>query len=131
VTNDVTWYSASDIHFNRDQMLFLIEWLPVLESGDWPANPQKSGYIDAPGFRKSHSHRARFETPAQFFAEVTDRLKPAGKDGATLVWEVQHGLTDYEALAPVAKQVLNYISGWRRRRMSFSSWVKQQKYRGK
>jgi hypothetical protein len=128
--DDLEHYSPADIRFSREQMIWLIEWLDVLEDGKWPPDPKETGYIDTPGGSGNKSSRSPFETAAQIFAEVTDRLKQTGEAGVTLVWEIQHGLEVYELLSPPAKRALNYISGWRRRRMDFSSWMRQNRYRG-
>jgi len=120
------WYSPRDIHFTREQMLWLIAWLPVLGEGNWPPEPRETGYTEAPKVQKSRSRKAHFQTPAEYYAEVTYRLKSCGTAGETLVWEVQHGLDVYELLSPPAKQSLNYISGWRRRRRSFPKWCWEQ-----
>lgn len=128
-------YSPRDIFFTREQMIWLIEWLSELEKGNWPPYPRDTGYTEMT--QSSHSHRAPFETAAQFFCEVTARMFPTDENGkiidralheasGVLKWEVQHGLTDYALLCPAAKKALNYISGWRRRKNPYSKW----KYEG-
>ena len=125
------YYKPSEIRFSRPQMLWLIEWLPVLEVGEYPKDPKDSGYTESPHVQTSHSSHAPFETAAQIYAEVTDRLKSTGESGEVLVHEVQHGLDVYELLSPPAKKALNYISGWRRREQSFARFVAQNNYRSK
>jgi len=122
------FYLPREINFSREQMIWLIEWLPTLETGNWPGNPQDTGYTDTAGVQRSHSHHAPFETAAQIYAEVTARLRRTRRSGETLVWEVQHGLADYNLLCPAAKDAINYISGWRRRHVSFSQWQADKKY---
>ena len=134
----VEWYSPVSIRFTREQMIWLIENLELLEEGIFPCDPKDTGYTETPNVQTSRSHRARFETPAQYCAEVTARMYPKDKNGKiidrklheasdVLVWEVQHGLSDYELLSPQAKRALNYISGWSRRETPFSKWCYQQK----
>jgi len=120
------FYSPADIHFTREQMIWLITWLTLLEEGKWPKNPKETGYTETPRVQTSRSHRAPFQTPAEYFSEVTARLKSTRDAGEVLVHEVQHGLDAYELLSPVAKRALNYCSGWRRRQSSFSQWCYDQ-----
>lgn len=122
------YYSPRDITFTREQMIWLIEHLDLLELGDWPPEGRETGYT---GSQKSHSHKAPFETAAQIYVEVSYRLDRTGNDGETLVWEVQNGLNAYALLCPAAKKALNYISGWRRRKMKYRKWINQGRYRGK
>jgi len=135
------WYSPGKIRFQRDEMIWMTENLPLLEEGIWPREPSESGYTETANVQKSRSHKAPFETAAQYFAEVTARMFPKDENGKiiqpalhaacnVLVWEVQHGLNDYELLSPTAKTALNYISGWDRRKMSYSKWKRQRRYRG-
>jgi hypothetical protein len=127
-SSNLEHYSPRDIRFNREQTIWLITWLDVIGDGHWPPDPKETGYVDVPGGSShSHSHRSPFETSAQIYAEVTTRLEQTGDAGVTLVWEVQHGLEVYELLSPPAKRALNYISGWRRRRQSFSQWCYDQR----
>jgi len=108
-------------------MIWLIRSLDLLAEGRWPAEPINTGYTDIPGHKIKT--QAYFVTPVEFHAEVSYRLERTGKAGTTLKWEIQHGLTDYEYLAPEAKMALNYISVWRRRESSFSQWSHDQKKR--
>ena len=124
------WYSPREIFFTREQMLWLLEHLPELETGNWPVNPQGSGYVDLP-LKKSGRQQAYFETPCQFAAEVSWRLDKTGEDGKILYWQVQSGVTEYELLEHEAKEALNYMSGWRRRQTSYSRFNTNRRYREK
>jgi len=124
------YYTPRDIIFSREQMLWLIKWLPYLEDeNSWPPDPQETGYTDAPRVQRSRNYRAPFETPAGFVAEVRCRLKTTGDTGEVLIHEVQHGLESYELLSRPAQRALNYISGWKRRRQAFSQWEAEQHHR--
>lgn len=122
-----SYYSPHRIRYSRAEILWIIEFVLPLEAGEWPPEPiEDSGYIDSPGTRRNS--KAPYETACLITGEVWVRLEMAGEDGGTLVHEVQHGLRYYESLCPAAQTALNYISGWRRRRMGYKSWVRQRKY---
>ncbi len=110
-------------------MIWLIFHLDLLQEGQWPPDPKGSGYIDAPIGKKSGKHKAYFETPCQFAAEVGSRLKTTGEAGEALVDEIIGGIPDYEGLSRPAKRALNYISGWRRRDQSYPEWKADRKRR--
>jgi len=122
------WYEPREIIFSREQMLWLISWLLVLIEGNWPPNPQGSGYTEAPNVQHSRSRHAYFETPCQIAAEVEWRLKRTGIEGKLLVAEIRLGLM-LEELQPESRRALNYISGWRRRKTPYRVWLAKKRYR--
>lgn len=115
-------YRPRDIVFDRQQVLWLIEWLELLQQGSWPPDPRETGYTEAPKVQTSPSTRAPFEGPVQVAAEVTSRLESCGDAGQALRHEVEHGLTAYELLSPPARRALNYCCGVNRRRETFARW---------
>ena len=58
-----TWWAPKDIVFNQEQVEWLLEWLPLLREGKWPAEP--TGYINTARVQRSRSCHASFETPCQ------------------------------------------------------------------
>ena len=120
------FYSPGEIRFAREEMIWLITWLPLLEKGTWPPEFRDSGYTGSHG---SRGHRAPFENASGFAGEVNARLSTTGEAGEALVDEIQSGVTDYEGLSRPAKRALNYISGFRRRRLSYPEWKALQKFR--
>jgi len=74
------WYSPGEIRFTVRQSLWLIRNLGSLQDGHYPA--EVSNYIDTGG-RKSR--KAPFETAADYYAEITDRLERCGIDGLILI----------------------------------------------
>ena len=125
---DTEWYSPGKIRFQREEMIWLISWIDLLSEGVWPPEGKDTGYT---GYQKSQSHKAPFETPVLFAAEVHVRLKTTGEAGEALVDEVQGGIKNYEGLCGPAQRALNYISGYRRRKETYSQWKATQKKRGK
>lgn len=75
------WYSPGQIHFSVKTALWLIRNLGILRGGHWP--PEASNYIDISG-KRSGRHRAPFETPIEYAAEIETRLEKAGIDGLIL-----------------------------------------------
>jgi len=110
-------------------MIFLILNLETLEAGNWPPNPDDSNYIDIPLKSRRHHHEAYFTRPLEMVAEIKVRLETTRDAGEALIDEIQGGITDYGRLSRPAKRALNYISGWRRRRMSFARWCNQREKR--
>lgn len=75
------WYSPGEIRFTVRQTLWLLHNLGTLGSGHWP--PEATNYVDIGG-RKGGSNRAPFQTAAEYYAEITDRLERCGQDGLIL-----------------------------------------------
>ena len=123
---DKDWYSPGEIRYTRGQMLWGILHLSLLEIGDWPPDHKVTGYTGSQGSRNT---KTKFLPAALFYAEITERLKTTGEAGEALVDEVQSGITEYEGLSRPAKRALNYVSGWRRRKQTYSQWKALQKYR--
>ena len=121
-----TWFAPGEIRFTREEMIWLITWLSLLEMGKWPPEHKNSGYSGSHGTR---GHRAPFENPSGFAGEINARLKTTGEAGESLVDEVEGGIEDYEGLSRPAQRALNYISGWRRRRITYPKWKYEQKRR--
>ena len=76
-----TWYSPGEIRFTVREALWLIQNLGSLQYGDWP--PDASNYVDIPGM-KARLKKASFETAAEYYAEITDRMERCGRDGLIL-----------------------------------------------
>jgi hypothetical protein len=122
------WYSPRDIKFCRVQVMWIIKHLPLMREGVWPRHPE--GELASPIVQKPSKHSAYFETPAQIAGEVDYRLNRTGLEGKLLVSEINLGL-DYLELQPEARRALNYVAGWRRKRLAYPEWKRQRKYRGK
>jgi hypothetical protein len=122
------WYSPRDIKFCRQQVIWIIRNLPLMREGIWPRHPE--GELASPIVQKPSKHQAYFETPAQIAGEVDYRLNRTGLEGKLLVSEINLGL-DYLELQPEARRALNYVVGWRRKRLAYPEWKRQRKYRGK
>jgi hypothetical protein len=130
-------YTIHDITFCRYQVQWLIGNFfrsdgddIVLERESWPAPVRETGYTEAPRTSHSISTHAPFERPMQVIGELDHRLKKAGKDGRLLVLEVhleQAYDTTRRSLSSDARAALGYISGWRRKRLSYSRWRTEKK----
>lgn len=133
--NDL-WWAPREIYFTREQVIWLFEHLPAIREGNWP--PRPTSYTE-PNVQKSPSSHAPFETPVQIAAELLVRLENAGQDGAMCKMEYVYG----EPAESIAKhwhlpgwviqrrisRALNYCCGWRRKKMRYPAWRKQNDYR--
>ncbi len=122
------WYSMNEIRFCRPQMLFLIENMELLIDGHYPVDPYVSGYVGG-GFARLRA-AAPYERADQLAGEVQARLwvdGRTGEAGEALVDEVQNQhIRNYNELSRPAQRVINFISGWRRRRQTYSEWKADQ-----
>ena len=116
------WYAPSEIKFRKEHVLFLIEHIDLLRSGQWPPECKNTGYI---GTNSQKSFHAPFETPALFAAEIDYRLGRCGLAGQLLEAKVK---AQYLWLEREANQALMYCCGWKRRDRSFADWKKDRNY---
>lgn len=124
------YYAISQIRYCRPQLFFLIENLDLLQDGIYPDAHIETGYTDNvdPCVQRQVSHGTGFVDAALIYADVSSRLRACRRDGQTLEHEIKIVHLDYyEILSPAAKSALNYISGWRRRKMRYSVWLAKQK----
>ena len=113
------YFSYREIRFCRVQMIFLIEHIVELGEGSWPSSPDSSSYVDLPIRSRQFNDDAYFTKPTEILAEVMIRLNRTGEDGSVLMEEIHSGLTERYLLSSEARKALNYISGWRRREVSY------------
>ena len=122
------WYSPVSIRYTREQVLFILENKEILKEGLWPPEPRETGYTDE-GNHPVSCH-APFETACMIIAEVEARLKSCGDAGEALEDEALCiELVDY--LSRPARRALNYVSGFRRRRQTYSRWCWEQEQKKK
>jgi len=134
----IEWYLPRDIIFNLEQVKWLLSWLYVMVEGNWPADPQGSGYTDIASVQKSRSSHAPFEVACQIAAELEARLKMTGRDGEMLrahycdCW-------DYDRIASLSgidiNQVIRrknsalwYCVGRKRKRITYKDFKKRGHY---
>uniref|UniRef100_A0A6M3KJH4 Uncharacterized protein n=1 Tax=viral metagenome TaxID=1070528 RepID=A0A6M3KJH4_9ZZZZ len=116
------FYTVNEIQYCRRQVLWLIEHQEIKE-GKWPTECLETGYTGGPS--KRVSYKASFETPLQVIAELDYRLERTGIAGRLLNAKVIAGLNlDHESVS-----ALHYVTGWRRKLLSFKAWRKQFTYR--
>ena len=129
------WYLPREIVFNKDQMKWIIEHLPELREGQWPVNPRATGYVDES--TKTRKRSAYFETPCQIASEADSRMGKCGLDGlmieALYCWGedndklCRYFKIDEDELMARCRRVLNYISGWKRKRRSYEEFCGHKK----
>lgn len=124
---DDTWFSPASIKFSRSQIIWVITYMELIETGSWPSDFKYTGYT---GGKKSRRFGpAYFEAPLCISAEVKKRLELTKKDGTILYWQIQSGITRFEELEPEAQMALNFISLFDfRKRPKYFEWKKWRKY---
>ena len=125
------WYSYGEFQFRRDEILWALRNADLMREGKWPPQNIPTGYIDPGIRRKGVKREPAFVKPAIIMAEIDWRIKLTGVDGLhidakLLLAEVEAG---YERFSEEAWGVLNYISGNKKRLMSYPDWKKQRRYR--
>jgi hypothetical protein len=122
-----TWYSYAEISFTREQVFwFILPHRRELGDGRWPPRPG-SDYVDTGG--PGQREYAPFEAAVSVIAEVKARLEGTGEAGEALLGEVDAGIEEIGLLSRPARRALDYISGWKRRRISYSLWKWRQEHR--
>ena len=138
MTNYSKWYSPREINFEREQMEgFILPNLYALRIGEYPPECPETGYtgIDTAAIRRQHSGQASYARACEIAAEVGARLNMCGKysriiyrlnceEGNSqekLAQEFNLHPDDFDVLWD---KLLIYISGWRRKRITFKRWVK-------
>lgn len=113
---DAVWYPPKAIVYCRPQVLWYLEHADIFRDGKWVPESRVSSYTDL-GIR-SRMVKIPKQLAEQFAAEIDSRLKKCGIEGKLLEMEVQL----QREFSPSSWKVLNYISGWRRKKMSFQKW---------
>jgi hypothetical protein len=67
---------------------------------------------------------------SDLIAEFELRLAKTGRDGITLIHESRIlGVYEYHHLSPPARDAVNYIAGKKRKKLTYSQWLADRKYR--
>lgn len=137
MTNYNKWLKPSEINFSREQMEgFILPNLYILRIGEYPPECAETGYtgIDAAAIQHKHGNTAYFTLACGIAAEVGARLNQCGRYSRIIyVLNCETGGSQ-EKLAREFKlhpdefnilwdKLLIYISGWRRKRISFGRWL--------
>jgi len=133
-----SWLAPKDINFSREQMEnFLLPNLAMLSSGELPPEEVDTGYtgIDSAAIQRQHSGQASYARACEIAAEIGARINGCGKYARIiytlnceegnhpdkLAQEFNLHPDDFNVLWD---KLLIYISGWRRKRVTFKRWVK-------
>ena len=119
----VSWFHYGEIRWCVFQVLFIIEHSVTLWAGNWPTNPEGSGYID-PGIKTGYSSEGYYIKPVGILGEVEYRRKRTGTDGKLLKEQVENG-KDITMLEPESRSALMYIKGWRRKKINYKRWLRE------
>ena len=134
------WYSPHAVtRYTKAQVKFLIPYLPMLRSGDYPRNPKETGYTDPAIKQKQISHIPKFETPAIIAAELDIRIQAAGADGLMMeflyafepddeIFIIDHMAQclnlERKEVTQRIRNALYYVSGERRKTGGYSQYVR-------
>jgi hypothetical protein len=136
------WYSAGEINFKTEQIIWILENLAVFRLGIYPRRPDT---VDSAGIiwsgRAGTQRGAGFERACDITAEIEVRLKMTGFDGflleAVYSWQkddvelaVVLGM-DFGDLQRRINRALKYVSGYRRKKYSYKEYVGHRKVRVK
>jgi hypothetical protein len=148
------WYSPGEIHYTREQCAFIIR--DAFEG--WPDGDTGQKYATLSGKRVNKqvdstlslaqgAPRLPGTAGRDNISEVEARLARCGPWADVLTGELRGklfkevDLSEYwnpetetgfsEYLSQPARDVLNYISGWNRRKMNFVQWRADRDYRRK
>lgn len=142
-----SWYSYAVFRFARDQVFWALqnrisfdngEWPPCIGEfitdeydrtrGKWVEVVKQASTYEAPLGKKQVKREAYFIKPATVIAEIDKRLETTREAGEALLDEIDAGEMDIDRLSRPARRALNYISGWKRRKLPYSLWKAQKKY---
>ncbi len=122
-----THYSPGQIKWTREQVIWILKWSELFESGKYPPDFSKeTGYIGGKG--KAKGFHAPFETPKLIFAELALRIARTNPDGYFLsqVYSSEDQLAEMDRIARAfnldinevsarVERALKYVTGWCRR----------------
>jgi hypothetical protein len=118
------WFSYGEIRWCAQQVFWLLKYADELQIG-WLAPDATS----CPGARgKVINTEAAFVNARIVMGELNYRLGRTGLKGRLLTEECKNR-EEMDDLSNEAKEALYYVSGWRRRDLSFNGWLKQRRYR--
>jgi hypothetical protein len=132
------WYSPSSVtSFKRQQVIWLISILNILQLGEFPPNPKESGYDESGIGHRQVSAKAKFTIAAEIYTELTLRIEKCGEDGLWLEQSYGDG-AEYKIMREehIAKtmhvdinevdrrvnQALVYVSGKRMKQKTYKDW---------
>ena len=125
------WYEPKDLRFTKRQVReFILPWLPLFRSGDWPDQP--SGYSDSQGRKVRTS--GPFTTPVEVAIEMDSRLDLCRHEGHLLIryYTYGHKLENIAQSLRRSEQwterrlgsLLRFVSGWKRARVTYQEWTR-------
>ncbi len=122
------WYIYIEVRWCPYQVIYIIEHSEELLEGNWPDNPDSSGYTD-PMIKLGYRSEAYFTKPEEIIAEVEYRLKTTGDAGDALVDEVLSGIVTIDRLSRPARLALMYVKGKDQKSDTFPQWRAKKNYR--
>jgi len=132
------WYKPGEIRYCKPQVIFILEYLRLMELGQYPRNPKETGYTELKVWVQRGKKDGYFVTPATIFSDIDARLKTAGKDGGLLRARYCDGYDEdalikqyrmpYEELLARIDSALFFICGFYTK-TNYLEWKKKRTYR--
>jgi len=142
------WVALGAVHYDLEQVEWLLPQLKDLREGNYPSEPRETGYV---GIQQRITERAPFEVVCQIAAEIDIRLARTGLDHYLVEDKYCKGLSESEIAQNLymdefevykrIRSVVTYIASgsiprWitteKRKGISYREWVRSRtRYRFK
>ena len=124
------WISLNNFRYDYSDIIFVLRHLGMMSEGQWPPNPEGTGYIDEPLATRSKKHRSKVPMASAIAGEIELKLGWCELDGLLADAFYHYGIP-IDRLARVArmgdKELLRRID----RAISFVSFISQKPKRYK
>jgi len=107
--------------------MFLLSNYGTLEVGKWPE--KKTGYLVQKDADIQNTHTATDGKPvAEIKADLDLRINKLPKQVRRVLFDIDWE-REWYALSQDARDIVNYLKGYEAKKINFSDWKKQGKYR--
>jgi len=122
------WFNYAEIRWCVFQVVWILQYKDTLKDGSWPQDPYGSN--DNTSNQRMVKTEASFVKPELIIGELEKRLERCGTQAELLITQVEDGRT-LNNLSAGAREVLMYVKGFRRKKISFRRWLRTVYYRKK
>lgn len=119
-----SYFHYGEIRWCPQQVIWILQNAATLRAGVWISPPDDSASST------QINPEAYFVKAGIAISEVEVRLARIPNEGEILVTQIEDGRT-LTTLSPGARAILIYVSGFRRKDMSYNQWQRQKRYRDK
>ena len=118
------WFGYHEIRWCPFQVIWILRNTEAFAI-NWPIEPDRA--TNPESGKKQAKQEASFVKPKLIIAELYQRLEKCGVAGKLLAAQARAN-ENMGMLEPEAWEALMYVKGWKRKKMSFSTWKKAKKY---